>query len=116
MPILRIVTNVSVPAEERETVLAAASTTASELLGKPVSYVMVHLNDNAVLTFGGTADPACLLQLTSLGLSEDQTKQFSSRLCDFVDAHFGVAGDRTYIEFTNPPRHMLGYDRRTFQR
>lgn len=116
MPLLKITTNISVAADEREAVLAAASSTVAEMLGKPEKYVMVHLSDRATLTFGGSAEPACLMVLKSLGLPEDQTRQFSSRLCDFADAHLGINPDRTYIEFVNPPRHMWGFDRKTFQR
>ena len=116
MPLLNIITNVPLTAENRLSVLAAASGTVSEMLGKPEKYVMVHLSDSQMLTFGGSSDPACLMQLKSLGLPEDQTKQLSSRLCDFADAHLGVSPDRTYIEFVNVPRHMWGFDRKTFQR
>ena len=116
MPLLSIVTNVSVTENERAEILAAASGTVSELLGKPETYVMVHLTDNAALTFGGSSEPACFMQLKSLSLPEEETKRFSGRLCDFADAHLGIGSERTYIEFINPPRHMWGYDRRTFQR
>lgn len=116
MPFLNILTNTTIPDEERRQVLQAASSTISEMLGKPESYVMIHLADKAALSFGGSDEPACLLQLKSLGLPEERTKDFSSRLCDFADAHLGIEPDRTYIEFSNPPRHMWGYDRHTFQR
>lgn len=116
MPLLTIITNTNIPPEERASIMAAASTTVSETLGKPETYVMVHLCDSQALAFGGSSDPACLMQLKSLGLPEDQTRDFSSRLCDFADGHLGIKPDRTYIEFVNPPRHMWGYDRKTFQR
>ncbi|SIP97988.1 Macrophage migration inhibitory factor (MIF) [Alkalispirochaeta americana] len=116
MPVLHITTNQTIPAEDRSGVLLAASTTVSEMLGKPESYVMVHLEDCQDLSFGGTSDPTCIMQLKSLGLPEEQTADFSSRLCDFADVHLSVEPDRTYIEFINPPRHMWGYDRHTFQR
>jgi phenylpyruvate tautomerase len=116
MPFLNIVTNAEIPEDERRKVLAAASSMISEMLGKPESYVMVRLADKAAISFGGNDESACLLQLKSLGLPEERTKEFSSRLCDFADAHLGVEPDRTYIEFANPPRHMWGYDRHTFQR
>lgn len=116
MPLLNIITNVAVPEEDRDSILVAASSTVAEMLGKPESYVMVHMVDNQTLTFGGSSDAACFFQLKSLGLPEDQTTDFSSRLCDFADAHLGVEANRTYIEFTRPPRHMWGYDRHTFQK
>lgn len=116
MPLLTIVTNVSVAAENRQSLLSAASSTVSEMLGKPEKYVMVYLADGETLAFGGSSDPACLMQLKSLGLPEDQTRQFSSRLCDLADGHLGIEPNRTYIEFVNPPRHLWGFDRKTFQR
>lgn len=117
MPLMRIITNVKInDAEEREKLLQAASSATSTMLGKPESYVMVHVEQNQPLSFGATQEPACLIEVKSLGLKEDTTAEMTRRLCDLAEIHLGVPANRTYIEFTNPPRHLWGFDGHTFER
>lgn len=117
MPLMRIITNVKInDAEEREKLLQAASSATSTMLGKPESYVMVHVEQNQPLSFGATQEPACLIEVKSLGLKEDTTGEMTRRLCDLAEIHLGVPANRTYIEFTNPPRHLWGFDGHTFER
>jgi len=55
MPTLRILTNAQVLPEDRPTLLAQASRTVAEMLGKPESYVMVILEDGRDMLFAGTS-------------------------------------------------------------
>ena len=114
MPTLRILTNVTVPSEQREALLARASSAIAGMLAKPESYVMVILEDGRDLVFGGTPAPAAYLELKSLGLSENQTQVYSRALCDLLDETLGVAAERVYIEFAAPPRQLFGWNRSTF--
>lgn len=77
---------------------------------------MVHLEQGQALTFGGSDDPACLIQLKNLGLREEHTEEYTRRLCDLAEIQLSVAPSRTYIEFSSPPRHMWGFDGHTFER
>lgn len=86
----------------------------AQLLGKPESYVMVRVTDNQCLMFAGSHAPCAHLELKSLGLPENKTADFSSRLCEFIEQQLGIQGSRIYIEFSNPNRHMWGWDNRTF--
>lgn len=114
MPTLRITTNLAVPAPERDTLLARASATVAEMLAKPESYVMVILEDGRPMRFGASAEPAAYLELKSLGLDEGRTPEYSQTLCGLVGAQIGVPANRVYIEFASPPRHLFGWDGRTF--
>ncbi len=112
MPLLTITTNQSIdnPAELAE----KASLLVSNILNKPESYVMVKVNESATLMFAGTHEPCALLELKSLGLPEDKTAEFSQQLCEFMQQQTGVTGNRVYIEFSGPARHLWGWDNRTF--
>jgi phenylpyruvate tautomerase len=113
MPTLLIKTNATLPANQ-DGLLKVASATVAQLLGKPEGYVMVLLEPVLALCFGGDTAPAAYLELKSLGLPEERTPALSAALCDFVEEHLGVPKGRVYIEFASPPRHLFGYDGRTF--
>ena len=114
MPTLRILTNVQVPAEDRAGLLARASGTVAELLGKPESFVMVILEDGRDIVFAGSSAPAAYLELKSLGLPELKTAHYSRVLCDLLTDTLGIPAERVYIEFAAPPRHLFGWNGATF--
>lgn len=114
MPTLIIKTNAELPPHPRDDLLKAASAAVAELLGKPEGYVMVLLEPVADMSFGADSAPCAYLELKSLGLPEDRTPKLSAALCDLMECHLGVPKARVYIEFASPPRHLFGFDGRTF--
>jgi len=112
MPLLEIITNVAI--EDKQSMAMKASKFTAELLGKPESYVMVRLQSEQTLTFAGNANPAALIKLKSLGLPEENTTTLSSSICNFINTELTISSQRIYIEFSNPERHMWGWDNRTF--
>lgn len=126
MPTLIIKTNADLAADDHPallpnqlpsrltTLLRAASATVAEMLGKPERYVMVLLEQNSAMCFGGDTAPLAYLELKSLDLPERRSAEFSATLCRFVQQHLGVAPERVYIEFASPPRHLFGFDGGTF--
>lgn len=114
MPLLSISTNQTVPGNQRDAVLKRTSSLVAEMLGKPESYVMVMLNDNASMLFAGSDEPLACLELKSLGLPEGDTGRLSEQLCDLMNSELGVPVDRVYIEFSSPERHMWGWNQGTF--
>lgn len=114
MPTLRITTNAQVPDADRADLLAKASRTVAEMLGKPESYVMIVLEDGRDMLFGGSAEPTAYLELKSLGLPESKSADFSSTLCGLLGDTLGIPAGRIYIEFAAPPRHLFGWNGGTF--
>ena len=112
MPLLEISTNTEI--ENAEEVARQASKLTAEILGKPESYVMVKVKPAQILLFAGSSDPAAHLKLKSLGLPENHTTEYSSKLCSYISTTLGIDCARIYIEFSNPERHMWGWDERTF--
>ena len=112
MPLLQIDINTGV---DNPTELATdASALVADMLGKPESYVMVKVNPDQILTFSGSQEAAAHLVLKSLSLPESETTQYSQQLCDFIEKELNINPARIYIEFESPPRHMWGWDNRTF--
>jgi len=112
MPLLTIRTNTEI--NNTKELALAASKKIAELLGKPESYVMVNVMTEQTLVFGGTDDGAALLELKSLGLPESSTGNFSKALCVLIKQQLGIDESRVYIEFSNPERHMWGWNGATF--
>jgi len=114
MPLLTIQTNISIENAKQEKLVAQASALVSELLSKSEQYVMIYLQDKQVIFFAGNDKPCAMLELKSIGLPENRTEAFSAALCKLVAGETGITPERIYIEFSNAPRHMWGWDSSTF--
>ncbi|MFA5531028.1 MAG: phenylpyruvate tautomerase MIF-related protein [Thiohalomonadaceae bacterium] len=114
MPLLKIQTNIQVPVNQRSDLLTAASRATATMLGKPEAYVMVTLEADVPMLFAGTNAPLAYLELKSIGLPEDRTRDFSAKLTDMVEAHLRIPKNRIYVEFTSAAAHMWGWNGETF--
>lgn len=114
MPYLMVQTNLTVDDDKKSNLLASLSATTAESLGKPESYVMVSLRDNVPMLFAGSDAPLAYLELKSIGLPENKTSALSSTLCSSINQALGIDTDRVYIEFSDAPRAMWGWDNHTF--
>ena len=112
MPLLQINTNISI--KDSTKFACDASSIVAGMLSKPESYVMVIINADHSMLFGGSEEATAHLKLKSLGLDESKTADYSSHLCGFIQNTLGIPSSRIYIEFSSPERHMWGWDGRTF--
>jgi len=112
MPLLEISTNT--PVDDCQQLAGLASKLTADMLGKPESYVMVKILPGQTLLFAGSDEPAAHVKLKSLGLPENNTADFSSKICAFLNSELNINSSRIYIEFSSPQRHMWGWDNRTF--
>jgi len=114
MPFVRIQTNQPLPADAAGTLADAASGRVADLLGKPERYVMVSVEHNPAMRFGGSDAPLAYLELKSIGLPESLTAEASRALCELVNSATGIDPQRIYIEFSDAPRRMWGWNSSTF--
>lgn len=114
MPYLKIQTNHPVDDAARGALLARASALVAERLGKPERYVMVALEPPVPMLFAGDDAPAAFMELKSIGLPETRTAELSAALCEMAEQTLGVERDRVYIEFSDAPRAMWGWNSGTF--
>ena len=112
MPLLSMMTNIAI--DNKPTVALSLSSKVADLLHKPERYVMVNLQDQQPLIFGGSDEAAVYIELKSINLPESETAQLSSALSNFVSDQLSVKQDRIYIEFSNAERHMWGWKGATF--
>jgi phenylpyruvate tautomerase len=114
MPYLKIQTNQRLSDTAAKSLASRGSALVAKLLGKPEAYVMVSVESNTAMQFAGTDEPLAYLELKSIGLPDAIIVSASRALCDLVAADTGVAVNRIYIEFTDAPRHMWGWNGGTF--
>lgn len=116
MPLIKVQTSASAP--DREGVEAMLKTLSQKLashLGKPESYVMTAFEAEVAMTFAGSTDPACYIEIKSVGtMGADRTQAMSQDFCQEIAARLGVEPKRTYIEFADAPGAMWGWNGRTF--
>ena len=116
MPLIKVQTSVDAPTKTTaEALLKQLSASLSEHLGKPESYVMTAFEPSTPMTFGGTTDPTCYIEIKSVGtMGGSKTQVMSQDFCTKVQAALGVPPERTYIEFADAKGEMWGWNGRTF--
>ncbi len=115
MPLCKIVTSANASEKIRASLLTELSRFVAEALKKPESYVMTQLVTDATMTFAGTTEPACFIELKNIGnFTPEQTASLSAALCSRIEKSLAVPPARTYIEFTNSVGHLWGHDGETF--
>lgn len=114
MPFLKIQTNLSIDETKKQATIEAVSQLVAGEIGKPERYIMVAFEPTQPMVFAGSDAPCAYLEFKSIGLRQDKIKQLSAALSEFVNRHFGIPADRVYIEFTDAPREMWGWNGSTF--
>jgi phenylpyruvate tautomerase PptA (4-oxalocrotonate tautomerase family) len=114
MPYVKIQSNVEIDTGKRQQLLRAVSSLTANELGKPERYVMVAMDPAIPMMFAGSDDPLAYLELKSIGLPESSTADLSDALCSLINKETGIDRDRIYIEFTDAPRKMWGWNGGTF--
>ena len=116
MPLIQVKTSISKPDSTAiESLLTTLSAKLAKHLGKPESYVMTAFESDINMTFAGTFDPVCYIEIKSIGnMNPSQTKSMSNDFCQIVEDKLGVPKNRTYLEFADAKGSMWGWDGRTF--
>jgi phenylpyruvate tautomerase PptA (4-oxalocrotonate tautomerase family) len=114
MPLLKITTSVA-PAPDHETLLKSLSRLCAERLNKPESYVMTAIDHPSHMTFGGTDEPTCYVELKNVGnFRPELTQRLAAELCESLSQGLGVPASRIYIEFADAEGYLWGHDGGTF--
>ncbi|MBF2080511.1 MAG: hypothetical protein IGR76_18835 [Synechococcales cyanobacterium T60_A2020_003] len=116
MPLIKVQSSVTAPdAAAVTSMLKTLSASLAKHLGKPESYVMTAFEPGVAMTFAGTTDPVCYVEIKSVGqMSSAQTKAMSQDFCDQLSKALGVPTNRIYIEFADARGAMWGWNGSTF--
>ncbi|MCD8489236.1 MAG: hypothetical protein LRZ84_21485 [Desertifilum sp.] len=116
MPLIKVQTSAPQPEKTAvEGMLKVLSAKLAQHLGKPESYVMTAFESNLAMTFAGTTDPVCYIEIKSIGsMTPAQTKAMSQDFCQQISETLGVPANRIYIEFNDAKGAMWGWNSSTF--
>ena len=114
MPYFSIDTNQSIDRDAGKQLSRKTSAFIAELLGKLESYVMISIQPDTPLFFGGSDEPAAYVRLKAIGLPTDRCPELSAKICHLVEQEIGVPQDRIFIDFTDLERNMFGWNGKTF--
>ncbi|MDJ0532831.1 MAG: phenylpyruvate tautomerase MIF-related protein [Xenococcaceae cyanobacterium MO_207.B15] len=116
MPLIKVQS--SIPAPEKtdiDNLLTNLSAKVAKHFGKPESYVMTIFESDIPMTFGGTFEPVCYVEIKNIGtMNSSQTKEMSADFCQEIESKLGVPANRIYIEFNDAQRHLWGWNKSTF--
>ena len=111
MPLINVRIS-SINIDNPEELLQALSKELSDLTGKPENYVMASLQTEAAMTFGGTREPCCFIEIKSIGAINPS--KMSASFCELIESKTDVPSNRVYIEFNDVPANSWGWNGRTF--
>lgn len=116
MPLIKVQTSVErVNKTEAEALLQRLSSALAKHLGKPESYVMTALEPGITMTFAGTLEPVCYIEIKSVGaMKPEQTTAMSQEFCQEINKTLGVDENRIYIEFADAKGYLWGWNGSTF--
>ncbi len=114
MPYFSIRTNQAVDQPAQQALMNKASAFIADLLGKPEQYVMISIQTDAPLIFGGSEDPTAFVELKSIGLPRDRCGEFAEKISGFVQAELGPPPDRVFIDFKALERDLFAWNGKTF--
>ena len=116
MPLIKVQTSISAPDKSQvDSLLKQLSAGLAKHTGKPESYVMTAFEPEVAMTFGGTSDPTCYVEIKSVGtMAPTQTKAMSQDFSQQIEQALGIPANRTYIEFADARGSMWGWNGSTF--
>lgn len=115
MPLIKVQTSIAPSPAQVEPLLKQLSASLAKHISKPESYVMTALEPGIAMTFGGTTEPVCYIEVKSVGtMSAAQTQAMSQDFCQTINQAIGVPMNRIYIEFADAKGYLWGWNGSTF--
>jgi phenylpyruvate tautomerase len=116
MPLITVQTSVPTPDRaDTEALLKTLSASLAKHVGKPEAYVMTAFESDVAMTFAGTLDPVCYIEIKSVGsFTAAQTTAMSQDFCETISEALGIPGNRIYIEFAEAKGYLWGWNSGTF--
>ncbi len=84
----------------------------AELTGKPENYVMTMIQNDSQMTFAGSDEPCCFINIKSIGSLNPSS--MSKSLCELIATKTNIKTNRIYIEFNDVKASNWGFNSSTF--
>ncbi len=115
MPLIKLQTPLQTEPAAVEELLKSLSAALAKQVGKSEAYVMTAFEGGIPMTFAGSGDPCCYVEIKSVGqFSADQTQAMSEFFCSAIEEKLGIPKKRIYIEFGDAKGYLWGWNGTTF--
>jgi len=84
----------------------------AELTRKPENYVMTMIQKDSNMTFAGSDEPCCFINVKSIGSLSPSS--MSKSLCELIESRTNINTNRIYIEFIDVKASNWGFNNSTF--
>ena len=112
MPLIQINTSTKAFVENDDLFQKDISKKIAELTAKPEDYVMTMIQKDIKMTFAGSDDPCCYVNVKSIGSLSPSS--MSKSLCELIAAKTNISTNRIYIEFVDVEASNWGFNSSTF--
>ncbi|CAG2111463.1 unnamed protein product [Medioppia subpectinata] len=114
MPLFKLQTNIPA-AKIPDNFLSSTVDLVAKTLGKPKSYVVVHVLPDQLMNWGGVEGPCGMVSVESIGqIGRDLNKSHSKAISAHLAKELGIAADKCYINFVDLNKANVGYSGTTF--
>ena len=110
MPLITLSTSIKII--QKNIFLEDCSRLISTLTNKSEKYVMVRLFEQIPIYFSQSLDPACFIEVKSIGSIEPL--KMSESICEFISNKLKIPANRIYIQFENIEASNWAYDGKPF--
>ena len=112
MPFIQVNTSSKSVVENEYLLQKDISKLVADLTGKPENYVMTLIKLDNRMTFAGSDEPCCFIQVKSIGSLNPSS--MSRSLCDLIASKTNINMNRIYIEFIDVESSNWGFNGSTF--
>jgi len=112
MPFIQVNTSSKSVVENEYLLQKDISKLVADLTGKPENYVMTLIKLDNRMTFAGSDEPCCFIQVKSIGSLNPSS--MSRSLCDLIASKTNINMNRVYIEFIDVKSSNWGFNGSTF--
>ena len=112
MPFIQINTSSKSDIEDIDLLQKDISKMVADLTGKPENYVMTMIQRNAKMTFAGSDEPCCFIEVKSIGSLNPSS--MSKSVCELITSNTNIKANRIYIEFVDVKASNWGFNSSTF--
>ena len=112
MPFIQINTSSKSALESVDLLQKDISEMVADLTGKPENYVMTMIQRDNKMTFAGSDEPCCFINVKSIGSLTPSS--MSKALCELIASKTNINTNRIYIEFINVKASNWGFNGKTF--
>ncbi len=113
MPLIKVQTSAKI--QDKASLALELSKICAQIIRKPESYVQSIVEDDAVISMGGTIIDSAFVEVKSIGgLNSSVNKELSLALCKVLEEKVKIKPSSVYINFSDVAASNWGNNSTTF--